>query len=127
MSFLSRIAAPFFLAAVALLLQACSTAAGSHATTPQYVLVDRVVAGGPGGWDFITFDPIGHRLFIARSDRVQVWSAKSRQVIAEIPGTAGIHGVALAQTLNKGFTTNGSSNTMTGKVLENKAEGPNPD
>jgi len=75
--------------------------------------VDRVKVGGPGGWDYVTFDSEGQRLFIARSDRVQVWSAKSRAVVAEIPGTSGVHGIALAHALHRGFTSNGRANTVT--------------
>jgi YVTN family beta-propeller protein len=43
---------------------------------------------------------------------VQVWDVNSRAVVAEIAGTAGVHGVALAQELNRGFTSNGRTNTV---------------
>jgi len=55
-------------------------------------------------------------------------------VIAEIPNTPGIHGIALAQDLNKGFTSNGRENSVTVfdlKTLKEtdriKIEGENPD
>jgi YVTN family beta-propeller protein len=74
--------------------------------------VQRHLIGGPGGWDFLTFDSVRKRVFITRGDRVQVWDVNSRAVIAEIAGTAGVHGVALAQDLNRGFTSNGRANTV---------------
>jgi YVTN family beta-propeller protein len=74
--------------------------------------VQRHLIGGPGGWDFLTFDSVRKRVFITRGDRVQVWDVNSRAVVAEIAGTAGVHGVALAQDLNRGFTSNGRANTV---------------
>ena len=83
------------------------------ANAPARGTLERFVVGGAGGWDFLTFDPARQRLFIARSDRVQVWSVRTRTVVAEIAGTAGVHGVALAEDLQRGFTSNGRSNTVT--------------
>jgi len=94
------------------LTQSCATSASHQAAFHEYAMVDRIVIGGPGGWDFIAFDSVRQRLFVSRGDRVQVWSAQSRKVIAEIAGTAGVHSVALAQDLERGFTTNGRSNTV---------------
>ena len=74
--------------------------------------VERHVIGGPGGWDFVTFDAVRHRVFITRGDRVQVWDVDAKAVVSEIAGTAGVHGVALAQELNRGFTSNGRANTV---------------
>lgn len=97
--------------ALATLTQGCATRF-SGAAVANYAVVDEQVIGGPGGWDFITFDNTRQRLFISRGDHVQVWSPDSRKVIAEIAGTAGIHGVALAQDLNRGFTSNGRADTV---------------
>jgi len=71
-----------------------------------------VKIGGAGGWNFITFDAQHQRLFISRSDRVQVWGAKTKQVESEIAGTSGVHGIALASDLQLGFTSNGRSNSV---------------
>jgi len=67
---------------------------------------------GEGGWDFLTYDDQGLRLFIARSDRVQVVNPATGLLVGEINNTAGVHGVALAQDLGLGFTSNGRSNTV---------------
>jgi YVTN family beta-propeller protein len=52
-------------------------------------------------------------LFVSRSDHVQVLDTTSGKVIANIADTAGVHGVAIAQDLNLGFTSNGRSDTIT--------------
>ena len=80
--------------------------------------IERHAVGGTGGWDFLTLDPSGDRLFISRGDRVQVWSTQSKQVVGEIAGTPGVHGIALAPGLNRGFTSNGRSNTVSVFALD---------
>lgn len=60
----------------------------------------------------MAFDAVRKRVFITRGDRVQVWDVDSRRVVGEIAGTDGVHGVALAQDLNRGFTSNGRANTV---------------
>jgi DNA-binding beta-propeller fold protein YncE len=79
----------------------------------QYKLKQRFVLGGEGGWDYLTYDPAGQRLFIARATRVMVVDPEKGSVLSEIPNTPGVHGVALAQDLGKGFTSNGRENTVT--------------
>jgi len=79
----------------------------------QYQLKQKFTIGGDGGWDYLTYDPAGKRLFISRGTRVMVVDPAKGSVIAEIPGTTGVHGIALAQDLGKGFTSNGGENTVT--------------
>ncbi len=100
----------------------------------QYQLKQKYVLGGEGGWDYLTYDPSGKRLFISRGTRVQVVDPAKGTVIAEIPDTNGVHGIALAHDLGKGFTSNGRDNTVTVfdlKTLKEtakiKVSGENPD
>lgn len=107
----ARVAMPLF-AGIALLLPQVPAWSLPPPPTQIAPAVQRHLIGGPGGWDFVTFDPVRERVFITRGDRVQVWDVNSRAVVAEIAGTAGVHGVALAQDLNRGFTSNGRANTV---------------
>ncbi|WP_243287996.1 YncE family protein [Geothrix terrae] len=68
--------------------------------------------GGPGGWDYVTLDSSARRLYVPRSDRVLVLDLDGKPV-GEIQGTDGVHGVALAPALDRGFTSNGRSSTIT--------------
>lgn len=63
--------------------------------------------GGDGGWDYLTADSAGHRLFIARSTRVMVVDTDSGKQVGQIPDTASVHGIALDYELGRGFTSNG--------------------
>lgn len=83
------------------------------AAAPQYQLKQKFTLGGDGGWDYLTYDSAGKRLFISRATRVQVVDPEKGTVTAEIANTPGVHGIALAQDLGKGFTSNGRENTVT--------------
>ncbi len=78
-----------------------------------YQIQQEFTLGGPGGWDYLAVDPEAHRLFISRSDRVLVMNTRDGSVIATIPDTLGVHGIALVPELKKGFTSNGRSGTVT--------------
>src|SRR5215475_8061275 len=100
----------------------------------KYEVKQKYVLGGEGGWDYLTFDPAGKRLFISRGTHVMVVDPSKGSVIGDIPDTGGVHGIALAQDLGKGFTSNGRENTVTVfdlKTLKEtakiKIDGQNPD
>lgn len=83
------------------------------ADAPGYHVVKTYKLGGEGGWDYLTADPDTHRLFISRGTHVIVLDTESGKSVGEIPDTPGIHGIALAPDLGKGFTSNGRENTVT--------------
>jgi DNA-binding beta-propeller fold protein YncE len=120
---------------VVLLVAACMCASAVKAFSPaQYQVKQKYVLGGEGGWDYLTFDAAGKRLFISRGTHVMVVDPYKGSVLGDIPDTSGVHGIALAQDLGKGFTSNGRDNTITVfdlKTLKEtariKIEGENPD
>ncbi len=79
----------------------------------KYAIERQFSLGGPGGWDYLTADPQARRLFISRADRVLVMSTRDGSVLATIPDTQGVHGIALAADLGMGFTSNGRTDTVT--------------
>jgi YVTN family beta-propeller protein len=79
----------------------------------EYVIQNQYTLGGSGGWDYLAIDSAGGRLFISRSDRVLVVNEHDGSLIATIPGTQGVHGIALAPGLGEGFTSNGRADTVT--------------
>src|SRR5262249_19946980 len=132
------------LTAAALVLMAPSTvstacaqpghdAAPAASTTGPLRVIKTFQVGGEGGWDYLAVDPESGRLFVPRSTRVMVLSTESGDKVGEIPDTAGVHGVALAPALGKGFTSNGQANTVTAfdltslKPLKTIEAGTNPD
>ena len=119
------------LAALLLFIPLASVQAASPA---QYQLKQKFNLGGDGGWDYLSYDEAGQRLFISRATRVMVVDADKGTLITEIPNTPGVHGIALAQDLGKGYISNGRENTVTVfdlKTLKEtariKVTGENPD
>ena len=68
---------------------------------------------GDTKWDYLSFEPGSHHLFITHGDRVDVFDTLDKKVIGAIPNTLGVHGVALAPELDRGYTSNGLSSTVT--------------
>lgn len=68
--------------------------------------------GGEGGWDYLAVDAKAGRIYVTRSTRVRVLDRDGR-VAGEIPGTSGVHGVALCADLDRGWTSNGKAGTVT--------------
>jgi len=63
--------------------------------------------GGEGGWDYVTVDAPNHRLFVTRATHTQAIDTQTGKLLADIPGQARSHGVALVPKLNRGFITDG--------------------
>jgi DNA-binding beta-propeller fold protein YncE len=104
------------------------------AAATSYEVAAKYRVGGAGGWDFLSVDEKRHRLYVSRGDHVQILDTRSGKVVADLLGTAGVHGVALAEDLGLGFTSNGRSDSVTVFNLDTfvvaetvKVTGANPD
>ena len=92
------------------MLLACALPAG--ATAPNYHVVLTKTLGGEGSWDYLAFDSARKRLFVSRETHVMVVD-QSGNLVGDVPNTPGVHGVAIASDLDKGFTSNGADGTVT--------------
>jgi DNA-binding beta-propeller fold protein YncE len=95
------------------LLVAGGLGARLSSAPPDYRLLKKVDVGGKGAWDYMTYDPSGHRVFVSRTMHVMVLDGESGATVGDIPDTPGVHGIALAPEFGKGFTSNGHNNTVT--------------
>jgi DNA-binding beta-propeller fold protein YncE len=77
-----------------------------------YKVTKRIAIGGDGGWDYLTFDQASRRLFIARANRVMVVDVDGGKLLGEIPGTNGVHGVAIAAKAARAVASNGKDNSV---------------
>lgn len=102
-----------FFARLALVTSFAGTAVALGAQVPAYQVVKKTKVGGEGGWDYLTADPAMHRVFLSRSSHVMVYDTQRDTVSFDIPNTPGVHGVALAPELNRGFTSNGRDSSVT--------------
>ena len=98
---------------LAILIAAVVLAAIPAFAQKQYKVATTVKLGGEGGWDYLSFDKDAHRLFITRGTHVMVVDTNTLKVTDDIPDLSGIHGVALAPELGRGFISNGGDNSVT--------------
>lgn len=96
-----------------LLAAAAVSALPTYAATPGYHLVRRYVLGGDTGWDYLAYDPTAKRLYVSRGTYVLVVDPFDGSTVGQIPNTPGVHGIALAPDLGRGFTSNGEGNSVT--------------
>ena len=113
----------------ALLLAAAAVAAAG----PGYHIIATYKLGGDGGWDYLTLDAAARRLYISRATHVMVVDADSGKSVGDIADTPGVHGIALAPELGRGFVSNGREGTVSifdPKTLATSSKvkvGDNPD
>jgi YVTN family beta-propeller protein len=104
----------------------------SYAQAPLYRQVDKFNLGGEGGWDYITYEPDGNRLFIGHNSAIYVVDAATGKKLGEVIAS-GAHGAALVPEKGLGFSSNGRAGTVTAfdlKTLAPKGDikvGQNPD
>jgi YVTN family beta-propeller protein len=136
---LSAIAVPALILATLAATTATKSAtrnASASAAAPGpsgYQLLKKIPLGGEGGWDYIAFDSPTRRLFISRGTKVVVVNVDTGTVAGEIANTDGVHGIAFAPELDRGFTSNGRAGTVTIfdlqtlQVIGSAKAGMNPD
>jgi len=87
-------------------------AAASYAAE-GYKVVGKIQIGGAGSWDYIAIDNVNRRLYASHNNEVDIVDPDAGKMIGKISDLHGVHGIAIANDLNKGFITNGSSNSVT--------------
>jgi len=78
-----------------------------------YHVVKTIPIGGPGKWDYDIVDSEARRVYVSHSTHVVVLDTDSGATVGDIADTSGVHGIALASDLGRGFTSNGKANTVT--------------
>jgi DNA-binding beta-propeller fold protein YncE len=103
------------------------------AAAPQYQVLSHLALGGKGGWDYLSVDAATHLLYLSRADHVAVVDTATGKDIGDIADTPGVHGIALAPELNRGFISAGKADAVkvfdlkTRAVLGSLPTGAGPD
>jgi DNA-binding beta-propeller fold protein YncE len=109
------------------------TAVALAAAVPGYKVVTTYNVGGDGGWDYLIADAAARRLYISRATHVVVLGLDSGKTVGDIADTPGVHGIALAPELGRGFVSNGREGTVsifdlkTLATISKVKAGDNPD
>jgi len=132
MLLIKHITAAVFAALLAVLR--VGAAQSQEADQTSFHIAERWPVGGTGNWDYLALDASGRRLFVTREDRVDVFDTASGAKAGTIADTPGVHGVALASRLKRGYTSNGRTAAVTAFDLATlrtlktgKVSGTNPD
>jgi len=117
-----------------IILLVCSSVSVNAQAKSAYKIANRIHLGGEGGWDYLTVDDAAGRLYVSHATQVMVVDLKKGAVVGTIPDTKGVHGIAIAQDLNKGFVSCGRDSSVAVFDLKTlavtarvKVTGKNPD
>jgi hypothetical protein len=90
-----------------------SLAGGAAAGASGYHVIKTVSVPGDDGWDYLTVDSDARRVYISHGTHVVVMNADTYAIEGDIPDTPGVHGIAIAPDLGRGFISSGRANTAT--------------
>ncbi|HEV2688416.1 MAG TPA: YncE family protein [Bryobacteraceae bacterium] len=97
-----------------------------------YHQIKKITIGGEGGWDYLIAD--AGRVYVSHTNEVDVVDSIKGEVAGKITGLHGVHGIALVPEFNRGYISNGQSNTVTifdlktlAKIGDDVPAGKNPD
>src|SRR5215467_9588323 len=110
-SFLGLVA--IFLMTIAFCVSSLPASAAPAPGASGYKVIKTVPVGGEGGWDYLYVDSGTRRVYISRGTHTVVMDADTYAVVGDIPDTQGVHGIAIASDLGRGFTSNGRSSDVT--------------
>ncbi len=119
--------------ATALVVLALSRSAPARAADALYRPVKEIAIGGEGGWDYLSVDAAARRLYVSHATKVVVVDIDKDAVVGEIAPAPGVHGIAIAPDLSRGFVSNGREATVsivdlkTLQIVGTVKTGENPD
>ena len=95
----------FCLALVSCLILA---SAANAADDVAYKLAASTPLGAPDRWDYVVFDGVGGRVYVAHGDRVAVVDSGSGALVGQVEGIpGGTHGIGISHATGLGFTDDG--------------------
>lgn len=83
------------------------------ASAGGYTVIKKIPIPGEGSWDYLTVDEGARRLYVSHGTQVEVLDVDSGSIVGSIPKTPGVHGIAIAAELGRGFVSNGKASTVT--------------
>ena len=106
---------------------ACIGGVRAFASDSSYSVIKKIAIPGQGSWDYLTVDEDARRLYVSHGTQVEVLDVDSGAIVGKIENTQGVHGIAIAPDIGRGFVSDGQSSTVTIfdlKTLKTVAEVP---
>jgi YVTN family beta-propeller protein len=79
----------------------------------SYKIVNKISLEGNDKWDYLFSDDSSSRLYVSHGTQVHVVDETTGKVIGKISDLKGVHGIAIAPKLNKGFISTKTDNSVT--------------
>jgi DNA-binding beta-propeller fold protein YncE len=102
-----------FLKTLAALFLCISFAVTPTLAADSYKITKKIPVTGTGSWDYLIVDEGARRLYVSHGTQVEVLDVDSGEVVGKIENTPGVHGIALAPDLGRGFVSNGQAANVT--------------
>src|SRR6185369_11654274 len=102
-----------YLRGIALLALCLPLFAAPHPSSDAYEVTRKIEIPGQGGWDYLIVDDAARRLYVSHGTQVEVLDVDSGAIVGKIPNTLGVHGIAIASDLGRGFVSNGKASSVT--------------
>jgi DNA-binding beta-propeller fold protein YncE len=83
------------------------------APSDGYAVTKKIPIPGTGSWDYLAVDEGARRLYVSHGTQVEVIDIDSDSIVGNIPNTPGVHGIAIAPELGRGFVSDGQSSAVT--------------
>jgi YVTN family beta-propeller protein len=90
-----------------------ASAFAAPAPSDDYSITKKISIPGQGSWDYLIVDDSARRLYVSHATQVEVIDVDSESIVGSVPKTPGVHGIAIAPELGRGFVSNGQSSTVT--------------
>ncbi|HSZ60943.1 MAG TPA: YncE family protein [Terriglobales bacterium] len=79
----------------------------------SYHIIKKIPIAGQGSWDYLAVDEAARRLYVSHATQVEVLDVDSGAIVGKIENTPGVHGIAIAPELGRGFVSDGKSSAVT--------------
>lgn len=78
-----------------------------------YTYSNKIVLPDDGSSDFLSIDSVHQNLYVTHAANVHIIDLKNQQLLHTISGFKGARGVAIVNSVNKGFISDGKDNSVT--------------
>ncbi|MFZ0773908.1 MAG: YncE family protein [Candidatus Sulfotelmatobacter sp.] len=85
----------------------------SVAAAKGFAITKKIPVPGQGSWDYLAVDEGARRLYVSHGTQVEVMDVDSGAIVGKIENTPGVHGIAIAAELGRGFVSDGQSSAVT--------------
>ena len=91
----------------------CCILTAVAAPPTSHSVLKKIPIPGQGSWDYLAVDESARRLYVQDGVQVEVLDIDTGALVGNVPNTLGVHGIAIAPELGRGFVSNGQTSTVT--------------